>query len=77
MREQAEKGHYSEKQKEMISRYYRKKLKDYPDLIRAKDIQSITGYGKESIRKWINSEKILGVVVRKRFAVAKDDLIDF
>ena len=77
MREQAEKGHYSEKEKEMISRYYRKKLKDYPDLIRAKDIQSVTGYGKESIRKWINSKKILGVVVRKRFAVAKDDLIDF
>lgn len=57
--------------------YYEKKLIAYNDIIDAQDIRTITGYGKEIIRKWINSEKILGVVVRKRFKVAKDDLIDF
>lgn len=52
-------------------------MRDYPKVIDAKDIRTVTGYGKEIIRKWINSEKILGVVVRKRFRVAKEDLIDF
>ena len=60
-----------------IGKYYREKMKDYPDVIESKDIQTITGYGKEIIRLWINSEKILGVVVRKKFRVAKEDLIDF
>lgn len=77
MNEQAEKGCISEKQKKLIRQYYKEKLEQYPDMIRAKDIQAITGYGKETIRKWINNEKIIGVVVRKRFAIAKDDLIDF
>ena len=77
MREQAEKGCFSDEQKERITKYYKEELRHYPDLIRAKDIQFITGYGKETVRNWINHEKILGVVVRKKFAVAKDDLIDF
>ena len=67
----------SEHEVTVISKYYRAKMKDYPDVIESKDIQNITGYGKEIIRVWINSEKILGVVVRKRFKVAKEDLIDF
>lgn len=57
--------------------YYSNKTKNYPDIIQAKDVRTITGYGKETIRNWINSEKILGVVVRKRFVIAKEDLIDF
>ena len=60
-----------------IKSYYRNKMRDYPKVIDAKDIRTVTGYGKEIIRKWINSEKILGVVVRKRFRIAKEDLIDF
>jgi len=67
----------SEAEIKIISKYYRVKMKDYPDVIESKDIQAITGYGKEIIRVWINSEKILGVVVRKKFRVAKEDLIDF
>lgn len=77
MNEQTEKAYFSEKQKNLIRQYYKEKTEQYPDMIRAKDIQAITGYGKETIRKWINNEKIIGVVVRKRFAIAKDDLIDF
>ena len=57
--------------------YYRRKMIDYPDLINAGDIRAITGYGKEIIRRWINSEKILGIVVRGKFCVAKEDLLDF
>ncbi len=57
--------------------YYSKKMSKYDDVIEAKDIRVITGYGKEAIRNWINSEKILGVVCRGKFRVAKEDLLDF
>ena len=70
-------GYLSEKKIKQMRMYYDKKLKDYSDLITAYDIRCITGYGKETIRKWINSEKILGVISRKRFKVAKEDLLDF
>ena len=52
-------------------------MADYPDALRAKHIQDVTGYGKETVRKWINSGKIQGIVVHKRFVVDKDALIDF
>lgn len=77
MQQQANRGHFTDEQKKVIAQYYRRKMRGYPDRLESKHIQVITGYGKEAIRKWINSEKILGVVVRKRFAVAKEDLIDF
>lgn len=67
----------SDNERVVISSYYRTKMKDYPDVIDSKDIQLITGYGKETIRVWIQSEKILGIVVKKKFRVAKEDLIDF
>ena len=60
-----------------IKKYYKEKLKPYDDLISSKDIIEITGYGKEAIRNWIKSEKILGVVCRGKFRIAKDDLLDF
>lgn len=75
--EQANKGYFSNEQKEVITQYYQEKLKKYPDMMRAKDIQLVTGYGKETVRKWINSNRIIGIIVRKKFAVAKDDFIDF
>lgn len=75
--EQKHRKSLSDKEVTIISKYYRTKMKDYPDVIESKDIQAITGYGKEIIRVWINSEKILGIVVRKKFRVAKEDLIDF
>lgn len=60
-----------------IKKYCEDKLKPYDDLITSKDIRIITGYGKEAIRNWINSEKILGVICRGKFRIAKDDSLDF
>lgn len=60
-----------------IKKYYEDKLKPYDDLITSKDIMEITGYSGEAVRNWINSGKLLGVVIRKRFCVAKEDLLDF
>jgi len=77
IKQQETKGVLSDDELSKRREFYYKKTKKYPDVITAKDICIITGYGKETIRKWINSEKILGIVVRKRFKVAKEDLIDF
>lgn len=77
IRERANRGILTKEQISNTKEYYRAKMRDYPKVIDAKDIRTVTGYGKEIIRKWINSEKILGVVARKRFRVAKEDLIDF
>ncbi len=60
-----------------IKKYYEDKLESSADLITSNDIMEITGYSGEAIRTWINSGKILGVIVRRRFCVAKEDLLDF
>lgn len=75
--ERENRGVLSDDMIKQMRKYYDDKLKDYPTLITSYDIRCITGYGKEIIRRWINSEKILGVVVRGKFCVAKEDLIDF
>lgn len=67
----------TDKQAEIRRRYYENKMRQFSDVIEATDIRMITGYGKETIRNWINSGKILGVVSRKRFKIAKEDLLDF
>lgn len=45
--EQANKGYFSNEQKAVITQYYQEKLKKYPDMMRAKDIQLVTGYLKQ------------------------------
>lgn len=76
-KDREERGILTDAEVEVRINYYRRKMTDYPDLINAGDIREITGYGKEIIRRWINSEKILGIVVRGKFCVAKEDLLDF
>lgn len=77
MQEKANRLSLTEKQVEIRRQYYKNKMRHFPDVIEAKDIRAITGYGKEAIRNWINSGKILGIVSRKRFKIAKEDLLDF
>lgn len=60
-----------------VRKYYSEKLKKYPDIVFSEDVQLITGYAKESVRKRIKSEKLLGIVSKRKFIIAKDDLLDF
>ncbi len=75
--EKSNHGKLSKTQIELLRSYYTIKMKDYPDVITSIDIQVVTGYSKEIIRKWIKSDKIIGCISRKKFRIAKDDLIDF
>lgn len=67
----------NEKQSMKIRLYFKKKLKGYGDVINLLDICVVTGYGKEGVRKWINSGKLLGVISKGSFKIAKEDLLDF
>ena len=75
--EKSNRGKLSKTQVELVRSYYTIKMKDYPDAITSIDIQVVTGYSKEIIRRWIKSDKIIGCVSRKKYRIAKDDLIDF
>ena len=77
LQEKQSKKEISVEYEKKLKKYYADKLKSYETLITSKDIIKITGYGREAIRNWINSEKILGVVVRGKFCVSKEDLLDF
>ena len=77
LKEKEAKKFISDEDTETIKYYYANKMLGYPDVIDSKDIQAITGYGKEIVRVWINTEKILGIVTRGKFHVAKEDLLDF
>lgn len=60
-----------------VRKYYSEKLKKYSDIVFSEDVQLITGYAKETVRKWIKSEKLLGIVSKRKFIIAKDYLLDF
>ena len=75
--EKSNRGKLSKTQVELVRSYYTIKMKDYPDVITSIDIQVVTGYSKEIIRRWIKSDKIIGCVSRKKYRMAKDDLIEF
>ena len=57
IRERANRGKLTKEQISSIKTYNRNKMRDYPQVIDAKDIRTVTVYGKEIIRKWITSLK--------------------
>ncbi len=60
-----------------IKTYYSNKLRKLPDVLSARDVRNITGYSKEAVRKWIVGEKLVAVISRNKFIVAKEDLLEF
>ncbi len=60
-----------------VKEYYSKKLKNYPDVITSEDVQAITGYAKETVRKWIQSGKLVGIVYKSKYVIAQNDFLEF
>lgn len=77
LRERELKHSLSSKQIMTMKKYYSSKLKEYPELMYAADVREVTGYAKESIRKWVVSGKLTGVTVYRKTCIAKSDLISF
>jgi len=64
-------------QKEKVLDIYRCKLFTYPELLYSEDVQEITGYSKEAVRRWIKSGKLNAIAINRRFCIAKSDLLRF
>lgn len=57
--------------------YYSEKLQSYPDVITSEDVQKITGYVKETVRRWIQSGKLVATVYKSKYIITKNDFLDF
>ena len=57
--------------------YYSEKLKKYPDVITSEDVQAITGYAKETVRRWIQSGKLVATVYKSKYIITKNDFLNF
>ena len=60
-----------------VKEYYSEKLQSYPDVITSEDVQAITGYVKETVRRWIQSGKLVGTVYKSKYIITKNDFLDF
>lgn len=60
-----------------VKKYYSEKLHSYPDVITSEDIQAITGYVKETVRRWIQSEKLVATVYKSKYIITKNDFLNF
>ena len=66
-----------EEEIDKVKEYYSKKLKNYPDVITSEDVQIITGYVKETVRRWIQSGKLVATVYKSKYIITKNDFLDF
>lgn len=60
-----------------VKEYYSEKLQSYPDIITSEDVQIITGYVKETVRRWIQSGKLVATVYKSKYIITKNDFLDF
>ena len=60
-----------------VKEYYSIKLQSYPDIITSEDVQAITGYAKETVRRWIQSGKLVATVYKSKYIITKNDFLDF
>ena len=60
-----------------VKEYYSQKLQSYPDVITSEDVQAITGYAKETVRRWIQCGKLVAIVYKSKYVIAKNDFLDF
>ena len=57
--------------------YYSEKLKKYPDVITSEDVQTITGYVKETVRRWIQNGRLVATVYKSKYIITQNDFLDF
>ncbi len=60
-----------------VKQYYISKFEKADDILSTPDVGRLTGYGKETVRRWIIKDFILAARCKERFYISKDDLIEF
>lgn len=57
--------------------YYAELIFNYPDVMTIEQIAEFTGYCKTSVRAWCSKQEIKCFLIRQRFQIPKEHLLDF
>ena len=68
---------YGEKELGQFKWQWELRLANYPGQLSMKDIAEITGYNRETIRRWVSDGRIAYVEVGKKYIISKDELRSF
>lgn len=60
-----------------MRKYYEECLINYPDVMTIEQVAEFTGYCKTSVRAWCSKQEIKCFLIRQRFQVPKEYLMDF
>lgn len=60
-----------------MRKYYEECLISYPDVMTIEQIAEFTGYCKTSVRAWCSKQEVKCFLIRQRFQVPKEHLLDF
>jgi len=60
-----------------LRRFYNKQLKGFSDVLTVSDISEITGFTKQSVRRWIGREYVKAFTKKRGFHTPKECFIDF
>lgn len=61
----------------MMRKYYEEHLASYPDVMSVEQVAEFTGYCKTSVRAWCSKQEVKCFLIRQRFQVPKEHLLDF
>ena len=57
--------------------FYKKILKDCPDVMTTSEVSKFTGYCKNSVAIWCNKHELQSFLMKQRFQIPKEYLLDF
>jgi len=57
--------------------YYKKLLKDYPDVMTVKQVAVFTGYGTTSVGRWCNKQELKSIFIKQKYLIPQEYLLDF
>lgn len=60
-----------------MRKYYEKCLISYPDVMSIEQVAEFTGYCKTSVRAWCSKQEVKCFLIRQRFQIPKECLLDF
>lgn len=61
----------------ILRQMYEAELEQYPDVLSIRQISDFTGYEKSSVERWCTTGHLKHFIIRKKFLVPKDYLLEF
>lgn len=60
-----------------MKQFYEYRLSEYPDALRPKHVEQITGFGHSAVAKWLFNKHLKAFLIDARYQIPKVCLIDF